>query len=86
MNFSTQIKRGVAALALCSANVAFAAAHAQTTAVQTSVVDIARARIDVVTNTVFDDSSARYTTRVHVGRPLTVSANPTPREIARASR
>lgn len=90
MNFSTQLKRSVVGLVLFTAIGALAMAHAETTAnspaAQTSVVDVARTRIDVVTNTVAGNSNARYTTRVHVGRPLTVSANPTPREIARASR
>lgn len=86
MNFSTQIKHGVVALVLCSAIGAFATAHAETTAARMSAADVAPTRIDVVTGTVAGDNNAHYTTRVHVGRPLTVSANPTPREIARASR
>lgn len=91
MNFSAQIKRGVTALVLCSAIGVFALAHAETTVTSstsaaTAPADVTATRIDVVAKPVAGDSNAHFTTRVHVGRPVMVSANPTQRQIARAAR
>lgn len=85
MNFTAQIKRGVAALVLCSAIGVFAVAHAATTGDLST--DVAPTRIAVVAKaTGTAEASPRTTTRVHVGRPVMVSVNPTPRQIARAAR
>ncbi len=84
MNFSARIKRAVAALVLCSTIGALTLVHAQTPANSSAgyaTADVAPTRIDVVAGA----SSTRFT-RVHVGRPRTVGANPTPREVARAAR
>jgi hypothetical protein len=90
MNFSAQIKRGITALVLCSAIASFALTHAataeNTAATQSAVAVVASTRIDVAARPLACDSNARFTTRVHVGRPLRVSANPTARQIARAAR
>ena len=85
MNFTAQIKRGVTALVLCSAIGVFAFAHASTIGGSSS--DVAPTRITVVAKaTGSADPTPRTTTRVHVGRPVMVSVNPTPRQIARAAR
>jgi hypothetical protein len=90
MNFSAQIKRGITALVLCSAIAGFAVTHAataeNTTATQTTVAVVASTRIGAAARPLACDNNTRFTTRVHVGRPLRVSANPTPRQIARAAR
>lgn len=91
MNFSTQIKRGVVTLMLCSIIGTAALSHAATTApapaaAKSAVADVASTRIDSVANPTASDGNARSTTRVHVGRPVMVSANPTQRQIERAAR
>jgi hypothetical protein len=86
MNFTAQIKRGVTALVLFSALGAFALAHAANVEPQSArpaANEVAPTRIAVVAKPA---SNASTTTRVHVGRPILVSANPTKREIERASR
>jgi len=91
MNFSTRIKRSVVVLMLCSIIGAAALSHAATTApapvaAKPAVADVASTRIDSVANPTANHGNARATTRVHVGRPIMVSANPTRRQIERAAR
>ncbi|MGH8123653.1 MAG: hypothetical protein ACREPT_12875 [Rudaea sp.] len=84
MNFSARIKCAVAALVLCSTIGALTLSRAQTPANPSAgfaTADVAPTRIDIVAGA----SSTRFT-RVHVGRPRTVSANPTARDVARTAR
>ena len=85
MNFTAQIQREIAALILLSAIGAFAVAHAASAVYPSK--DVSPTRITVVSKaTGTEDTSPRTTTRVHVGRPVMVSVNPTPAQIARAIR
>ena len=87
MNITAQIKRGVAALVLFAAIGAIAVTHAETSASKAAVVaNVAPAHAEAASKTAISATNTHTTTRVHVGRPIMVSANPTPREIARASR
>ncbi len=87
MNITAQIKRGVAALVLFAAIGAVAVTHAETSPGKAAAANIAAAHAEAVSKAPSGAANTTHTTtRVHVGRPLMVSANPTPREIARASR
>ncbi len=91
MSFSTRIKRSIVALMLCSIIGTAALSHAATTAPlpaapKPAVADVASTRIASVANPTASDGNARSTTRVHVGRPVMVSATPTRRQIERAAR
>jgi hypothetical protein len=88
MNITSQIKRGVTALALCSALGLVALTHAASVASPSNGNVVAPTRISVVAKAtgMAIEPSALTTTRVHVGKPVMVSVNPTPRQIARAAR
>ncbi|HEX7916205.1 hypothetical protein [Rudaea sp.] len=82
MNFSTQIKCTVAALALFAAVGATALTRAETVA---EPIDVVHTRIEISAPTSIDADTAPIA-RVHVGNPIAVDANPTAADIARASR
>jgi hypothetical protein len=88
MNFTAQIKRGVTALVLCSALGVAALTHAASASSATNANPVAPTRITVVVKATGEtlQPSALTTARVHVGKPIRVSANPTPSQIARAAR
>jgi hypothetical protein len=88
MNFTAQIKRGVTALVLCSALGLVALTHAASASSPSNSTVVAPTRISVVVKATGAsiEPSALTTTRVHVGKPVMVSVNPTPRQIARAAR
>jgi hypothetical protein len=84
MNFATQIKCTVAALALFAA-IGFTALTYAETVSKPTVADVAQTRIEI-TAPVSIDSETVKTARVHVGNPVMVEANPTAEDIERASR
>lgn len=80
MNFATQIKCTVAALALFAA-VGFAAL----TRAETATSNELRPRVEVGAPIPVDAETAKVA-RVHVGAPIEVDATPTAADIERASR
>ena len=84
MNFSTQIKCTVAALALFAAVGATALTRAETTNTP-ATTDVVHTRIEISTPASIDADSASIA-RVHVGNPIAIDANPTAADIERASR
>ena len=84
MNFNTQIKCTVAALALFAAVGVTALTRAETVA-EPMAMDVIHTRIEISTPTSIDADSTP-TARVHVGNPIAVDANPTAADIERASR
>jgi len=84
MNFTTQIKCTVAALALFAA-VGFTALTRAETASKSTAADVVHTRIEISAPTDLDAEDAP-TARVHVGNPVAVDANPTAADIERASR
>ncbi|MBS0516544.1 MAG: hypothetical protein JSS16_13845 [Proteobacteria bacterium] len=84
MNFNTQIKCAVAALALFAAVGATALTRAETTGKSTAT-DVVHTRIEISAPTSIDADSAPIA-RVRVGSPVMVEANPTTADIERASR
>ena len=84
MNFSTQIKCTVAALAPF-ASVGFIALTRAETMSKPASADVVHTRIEISAPTELDAEDAP-TARVHVGNPVAVDANPTAADIERASR
>lgn len=84
MNFSTQIKCTVAALALFAAVGVTALTRAETVN-KPAAIDVVHTRIEISAATSIDADTAP-TARVHVGNPVAVDANPTAADIERASR
>ncbi|MFT3790596.1 MAG: hypothetical protein QM741_05880 [Rudaea sp.] len=84
MDFSTQIKCTIAALALFAAVGCAALTRAETVA-RPAAADVVHTRIEISAATSIDADSAA-TARVHVGNPIAVDANPTAADIERASR
>ena len=84
MNFSTQIKCTVAALALFAA-VGFTALTRAEMVGAAAANDVVHTRIEISAPASIDADDVR-TARVRVGNPLAVGANPTAADIERASR
>ena len=84
MNFNTQIKCTVAALALFTAVGVTALTRAETVD-KPATLDVVHTRIEISAATSIDADNAP-TARVHVGNPLAVEATPTSADIERASR
>jgi len=84
MNFNTQIKCTVAALALFTAVGVTALTRAETVD-KPATLDVVHTRIEISAATSIDADNAP-TARVHVGNPIAVDANPTSADIERASR
>jgi hypothetical protein len=84
MNFNTQIKCTVAALALFAAVGVTALTRAETVA-EPAAIDVVHTRIEISAPASIDAHSAP-TARVHVGNPIAVDANPTAADIERVSR
>lgn len=84
MNFATQIKCTVAALALFTA-LGFAALTRAETVSKPSIDDVVHTRIEVGAPVPVEAEMAKIA-RVHVGTPVMVDANPSAEDVARASR
>ncbi len=84
MNFATQIKCTVAALAMFAA-IGFAALTKAETVSKPNGLDVVQTRIEITAPASVDVDAAK-TARVHVGNPIMVDANPTAEDIERASR
>lgn len=84
MNFATQIKCTVAALAMFAA-IGFTALTKAETVNKPNIADVVQTRIEI-TAPASIDADAVQTARVHVGNPVMVDANPTAADIERASR
>lgn len=84
MNFATQIKCTVAALALFTA-LGFAALTRADTLSKPSLDDVVHTRIEIAAPVSIDAETAKVA-RVQVGAPIMVDANPSAEDVARASR
>jgi len=84
MNFATQIKCSVAAIALFTA-LGFAALTRAETVSKPSLDDVVHTRIEITAPVSIDAETAKIA-RVHVGTPVMVDANPSAEDVARASR
>lgn len=84
MNFATQIKCTVAALALFAA-LGFAALTRAETVSKPAADEVVHTRIDIAAPASLDGETAT-TARVQVGAPIAVAANPSAEDVARASR
>lgn len=84
MNFSTQIKCTLAALALFAAVGVTALTRAETVS-KPATTDVVHTRIEISAPASIDADSVQ-TASVRVGNPIEVDANPTREDIARASR